>query len=263
MTPELYRKLAPLGVTTAFAKPQDIHLNAFRRKPMLLEAPIQLRAGRYDVDAIGAFTYLGGSGAVFRHISSIGRFCAIAGSVITGSTEHPTNQLSPHPIFQGGWEREWPQLAPFYSRNMKSIAASRHTWFDQSGSRLGLIRIGNDVWIGESVYVRRGVTVGDGAIIASRSVVVSDIEPYMIVGGVPARAVRRRVPERVAEHLLSTKWWDYGLSALEGCDFRDAEGAGERIAENIASGRARPWKGRIISVQADEAISIEEGDPFE
>lgn len=68
---------------------------------LIVEAPAVLEAGRYDADFIGAFTYLGGRAADFRHIASIGRFCAIAAQVVTGQVEHPTGFLSAHPMFTG------------------------------------------------------------------------------------------------------------------------------------------------------------------
>ena len=71
------------------------------------------------------------------------------------------------------------------------------------------VKIGSSVWIGGNTVVNPGVTIGDGAVIGARAVVTKDVPPYTIVGGVPARAIRRRFPEETVEELLRLKWWDW------------------------------------------------------
>lgn len=73
----------------------------------------------------------------------------------------------------------------------------------------GDIVIGNDVWIGYEAVILAGVTIGDGAVIGSRAVVTKDVPPYTIVGGVPARTIRRRFDEDIVEELLRLRWWDW------------------------------------------------------
>ena len=84
----------------------------------------------------------------------------------------------------------------------------------------GNIVVGNDVWIGYEAVILAGVTIGDGAIIGTRAVVTKDVPPYTIVGGVPAKPIRRRFPEETAEKLLELQWWNWSR---------------ERIAEHIAA----------------------------
>ena len=69
--------------------------------------------------------------------------------------------------------------------------------------------IGNDVWIGYEASILAGVTIGDGAIIGTRAVVTKDVPPYTIVGGVPARQIRKRFSDEVISTLLTLKWWDW------------------------------------------------------
>ena len=89
----------------------------------------------------------------------------------------------------------------------------------------GDIVIGNDVWIGYEAVVMAGVTIGDGAIIGARAVVTKDVPPYTIVGGVPARKIRRRFSDNVIARLLELKWWDWPAERIQ------------RNIKNIQSGR--------------------------
>ena len=73
----------------------------------------------------------------------------------------------------------------------------------------GDIVIGNDVWIGYEAVILAGVTIGDGAIIGARAVVTKDVEPYTIVGGVPAAPIRKRFSKDTIFNLLKIKWWDW------------------------------------------------------
>lgn len=81
----------------------------------------------------------------------------------------------------------------------------------------GIIRdvIGNDVWIGYEAVILAGVTIGDGAIIGTRALVTRDVAPYTIVGGMPAREIRRRFPEETIAELLALKWWDWPVELIQ------------------------------------------------
>lgn len=73
----------------------------------------------------------------------------------------------------------------------------------------GDIVIGNDVWIGYEAVILSGVTIGDGAVIGTRAVVTKDVPPYTIVGGVPAKPIRKRFDDAVIERLEALRWWDW------------------------------------------------------
>ena len=124
----------------------------------------------------------------------IGKFCSIAcgACFILNSANHTLKSLStyPFPLFFEEWELD-----------RKNVTRS----WDNKGD----IVIGNDVWIGYEAIILSGVTIGDGAIIASRSVVTKDVPPYTIVGGVPAKAIKKRFSEQTISHLLKIKWWDW------------------------------------------------------
>ena len=124
----------------------------------------------------------------------IGKFCSIAcgARFLFNSANHSLRSLStyPFPIFFEEWELDRSQIA--------------NAW-DHKGD----IRIGNDVWIGYEAVIMAGVTIGDGAIIAARAVVTKDVEPYSIVGGVPAKPIRKRFDEATIQALLALRWWDW------------------------------------------------------
>ena len=92
--------------------------------------------------------------------------------------------------------------------------------------------VGNDVWIGYEAVVLAGVTIGDGAIIGSRAVVTKDVPPYTIVGGIPAKPIRRRFDDAAIEKLEALRWWDWdeekirrNLSAIQSGDLAALERA--------------------------------------
>lgn len=123
----------------------------------------------------------------------IGKFCAIGRGIefIMNGANHRMNSVTTYPfnIMGGTWEKATPELSDLPLK--------------------GDTVIGNDVWIGQNVTVMPGVKVGDGAIIAANSVVTKDIPAYHIVGGNPAKIIRKRFDDDLIEYLLSLKWWDW------------------------------------------------------
>ena len=75
--------------------------------------------------------------------------------------------------------------------------------------------MGNDVWLGYESVILSGVTIGDGAIIGARAVVTKDVPPYTIVGGVPARPIRKRFDNSVIDALLQLRWWDWPVKKIQ------------------------------------------------
>ena len=133
----------------------------------------------------------------------IGKFCQIAHGVriITSSANHNMNGFSTFPFNNFMMT---PQTTP------EEIEAM----FKFPGKKGDTI-IGNDVWIGMEAIIMPGVTIGDGAIIGSRSVVVNDVEPYTIVGGNPAKAIKKRFSEKEIKALIEIKWWNWEVEKIE------------------------------------------------
>lgn len=130
----------------------------------------------------------------------IGKFCSIAcgAKFLFNSANHTLGSLSTYtfPIFFEEWE-----LDP------KNVAEA----WDNKGD----IVVGNDVWIGFEAVILSGVKIGDGAIIGARAVVTKDVEPYTIVGGVPARPIRKRFDDKTIEELLRIRWWDQDAEKIK------------------------------------------------
>lgn len=236
----------------------DAHVEFRRGQEMIVEAPAEIRAGTFDVDVIGAFSYMGGENTFIRHVAMIGRFTSIAASVVIGPPDHPLDFLSPHPMFFG--KLKWQALAEFRERNSTSIARAIQVYGQTVDKRGTRVAIGNDVWIGEGAFIRRGVTIGDGAVIGARSVVTRDVPPYAVVAGTPARIIRYRFEPDVIATLLELQWWHYGISALEGVDFTNIDLAIWRINDNIASGRAQPYRAPVLGI-VDETVTAYDFDP--
>jgi virginiamycin A acetyltransferase len=128
----------------------------------------------------------------------IGKFCAIARGVkfIMNGANHQMSGFSTYPfqIFGNGWEKAMPAPEEFPYK--------------------GDTVIGNDVWIGYDSLIMPGVRIGNGAIVSSRSVVVSDVPAYTIVGGNPARSVRTRFEPDVVRELERIAWWDWPVERI-------------------------------------------------
>jgi virginiamycin A acetyltransferase len=128
----------------------------------------------------------------------VGKFCALARGIkfIMNGANHKLDGFSTYPfqIFGNGWEKVAPQ--------------------DGELPHKGDTVIGSDVWIGYEAVIMPGVQVGDGAIIAAKSVVVSDVSPYTIVGGNPAKSIRRRFEDDTIGALLEIAWWNWDIEKI-------------------------------------------------
>ena len=128
----------------------------------------------------------------------IGKFCAIARGVkfIMNGANHKLSGISTYPfqIFGNGWEKVMPAPGDLPYK--------------------GDTVIGNDVWIGYDALVMPGVTIGNGAIVSARSVVVSDVAPYTVVGGNPARPIKQRFDAAQVATLNQIAWWDWPIAKV-------------------------------------------------
>ena len=126
----------------------------------------------------------------------MGKFCAIAAEarfIMTGDHKLDAFSTFPFPIFLEGWEEAF---------NISDLPVK------------GDIIIGNDVWLGYDCLIKGGVTIGDGAIIASRAVVVKDVPPYSIVAGNPAKVVKKRFDDATIARLQEIAWWNWDIEKI-------------------------------------------------
>ena len=139
---------------------------------------------------------------IHREKLIIGKFCSIACGTkfLFNCANHTLKSLSTYtfPLFYEEWELEKSNIT---------------TAWDNKGD----IVIGNDVWIGYEAVIMAGVHIGDGAIIAARAVVTKDVPPYTIVGGTPAKEIRKRFDAEVIQQLLLLKWWNWSTDKIRKC----------------------------------------------
>lgn len=144
---------------------------------------------------IGSFTYIGNNSSVIK--SKIGRYCSIANNVSIGPSEHPRSDVAT-------WLSHIDTYDLLYDKECV---------------------IGNDVWIGVNSVVRRGVMIGDSAIIGANSFVNSDIPEFAIAAGSPAKIIQYRLSPENIELVKASRWWDF--------DFEEAEKIISRLKNKI------------------------------
>ncbi len=203
------------------------------------EKPVKVFSGSLDNNCnFGAFSYYAGRGVLIG--VTCGRYCSI-GDAVTVLSDHPTNFLSTHPF---------PYLNIFGPTQtvVSDIYNSEDIYKE--------VHIGHDVWIGSRVLLRGGIKIGNGAIVGAGSVVTKDVEPYAIVGGVPAKFIRWRFDEKTRNRLLHSEWWRYDLTKLE-LNFSHPGLALDQLEKLIADNAIAPYKpgfSRLIKSIADIKI---------
>ncbi len=140
----------------------------------------------YDAK-LGRYSYTGKNATIWH--SEIGAFCSLSWNVSIGGANHDYERVTTHSFL--------------YAKDF-GLLPDGECGYDRFDNHC---IIGNDVWIAANACICRGVKVGDGAVIAAGAVVTKDVEPYTIVAGVPAKAIKKRFDDETIKRLLKIQWW--------------------------------------------------------
>lgn len=187
---------------------------------------------------VGAFCNL--SGGTINN-ARFGRYCSVAGGIVVGPHEHPTDWLTTSRTAYYPEVNGWDALVA--EAQIPLIKARKRPF---PGS-CPITEIGPDTWIGQGAFIKAGVTIGAGAIIGARATVLRDVPPYAVVVGTPGRVLRLRFPEATVERLLRVQWWRYSIYDLFEAPMDSIDAALDTIENLVAAGEVHPWEGRWVT----------------
>lgn len=141
------------------------------------------------------YSYIGRNCLVTE--TDVGKYCSIADYCCIGLASHPTSWVSTSPVFHAG------------------INILKTNYSDNKYNPIKRTIIDNDVWIGMNVCIIAGVHIGTGAVVGAGAIVTKDVEPYSIIGGNPARLIRKRFDDDIIDGLLKLEWWDWSDEILK------------------------------------------------
>lgn len=218
-------RLARFGLRLPFAAPVDFAAE------FAVEAPCHIAAA-IDPERplrVGAFSAI--AGGRLRHVA-IGRYCTLADGVQTGWEAPADTWATTSALAQPGDPHGWARLLGHDARAVP----------DPYPPARQATTIGNDVWIGQGAFLAPGITIGDGAVIAARSVVLDDVPPYAVVEGTPARIARQRFDPATIERLHRAAWWRFNLLHLPPALLADVPAFLDHVEAAAATGALAPYE---------------------
>lgn len=208
----------------------------FRNAKIECELPCSLSNANFLKGKVqlGAYSYLSPNCMLHDDII-VGRYCSFGPGVKVSLTEHPTDWFSTHPFQYNGTKLFKSFL--HYSGGLNSFKYNHMT------------KIGNDVWIGANAIILKGIEIGDGAIVGAGAVVTKNVEPYAIVGGVPAKHIKFRFAKNIVNSLIALKWWDYDIQKLASkLDFSNPMDTIQNIEKAINSNQLERFQPQVITL---------------
>lgn len=191
----------------------------------------------------GAFSY---SQSALPPETTMGRYCSLAHAISAFHSEHPLSFLSTSPFSYR------PEAAPIFEQAIALSGRAYRPLAHDDGERAP-IRIGNDVWIGQNVLLKKGIRIQDGAVVAAGSVVTRDVEAFTVVGGVPARPIRQRFSEKIQERIRTLQWWRYRFTDFHGLDCSDPEGFLAGLERRLDQGGITPFAPAPVTLYSVKA----------
>jgi acetyltransferase-like isoleucine patch superfamily enzyme len=194
---------------------------------------------------VGAFTYFNGHSTSSMYATEVGRYGQIGESCIIGPPEHPLDWFSTH-MFAFTQRQHLPRFYELEDAARLAPDGPTPTPFTIPLKTV----IGHDAYVGAGAFVKRGVSIGVGAVVAARAVVTRDVPPYAIVAGTPARILRYRMPEHLIERMLALEWWRFDLAPHKHeIDFADIAGTLDYLEDAQEAGKLRPLTPRTYRVE--------------
>jgi len=157
---------------------------------------------------VGDYSFFAGYNQVYYSI--IGKFCSVASYARINTTNHPTyDRIAQHHFT--------------YRSELFGFGEDDADFFERRKGKA--VKVGHDVWVGHNAVIMPGVTIGNGAVIGAGAVVTKDVEPYSVVGGIPAKKIKMRFSDDLIERIERSKWWDWEHETIRERlpDFRDME----------------------------------------
>lgn len=208
--------------------------------PIIAEPYATMPKGGFH--SAGAFSY---SQSNLRQTTTMGRYCSISWSCSVLGASHPVQSISTH-LFT-------------FRKHFTDAIRKKHGRgpippdFDSEETKG--VHLGHDVWIGQNVLLKPGVSIGTGAVVAAGSVVTKDVPPYAIVGGVPAKLIRYRFDEPLRERLLASEWWVHYVADFSTLPVDDPERFLDGLEEKRANG-LKAWSPAKIDIAEEIAAAL-------
>lgn len=214
-------------------KPEDVIAFA---EDISIEPYVAFLTGNH-IFSMGCFSY---SWSALPIDTTVGRYCSIARGVGVMGARHPY---------------EWITSSSFTydSRFIIFKQATEDFLAEYDVARQNInpepLQIGNDVWIGANVVLKRGIKIGTGSVIAGNSVVTKDVPPYAVVGGNPAKIIKMRFPDEIIAELVDSEWWKYKYEDFQGMTIKNPSAFVKDLRNSVQNQKIAPYQPKVLDCE--------------